>query len=69
MSIDFKSTYFIGDGVMDVEAGHSAGCRTIFVLSGKTKLEDVEKWKIKPDFIKRDLREAVDWILSEAKNE
>lgn len=61
--IDFEKTYFVGDGGMDVEAGKEVGCKTILVLSGKSKLEDVKRWKIKPDFIKKDLKEAVDWIL------
>jgi len=65
IDIDFNQTYFIGDGVMDVEAGHEVGCRTILLLSGKTKLEAVDGWKHKPDFIKKDLAEAVDWLLSE----
>lgn len=62
-SINFKDTYFIGDGAMDVEAGHAVGCRTILVLSGKTELGEVDEWKIKPDYIKKDLSEAVDYIL------
>ena len=64
IEIDFTKTYFIGDGAMDVEAGKKIGCKTIFVLSGKTSLEAVEGWKVKPDFIKNDLGEAVNFILS-----
>lgn len=60
----FSDTYFIGDGLMDVESGKRAGCRTVLVLSGKTSMEDVNGSGIKPDFIKKDLREAVDFILS-----
>lgn len=63
-SVNFNKTYFIGDGVMDVEAGIRMGLKTILLLSGKTRLEDVEKLEAKPDFIKKDLKEAVDWILS-----
>ena len=62
--VDFTKTYFIGDGVMDVEAGKRIGCKTIFVLSGKTSPEAVKGWEIKPDFIKKDLAEAVNFILS-----
>ncbi|MDB4349441.1 HAD family hydrolase [Omnitrophica bacterium] len=65
LDVDFKGTFFIGDGSMDVEAGKRIGCRTILLLSGKSKLEDVEGWICKPDYIKKDLLEAVDWILSE----
>ncbi len=64
-SINFKDTYFIGDGATDVEAGSKIGCKTILVLSGKTALEKVKEWEIKPDFVKKDLSEAVDYILKE----
>jgi histidinol-phosphate phosphatase family protein len=65
MDIDFSQTFFIGDGRTDVEAGRNLGCKTIMVLSGKAKEEDVDKWKHKPDYIKKDLSEAVEWILEE----
>lgn len=63
LDVDFKKTFFVGDGSMDVEAGKRAGCRTILVLSGKSKPEAVKGWDHKPDFIKKDLLEAVRWIL------
>jgi len=59
-SVDLGSTYFIGDMERDIEAGKNAGCRTILVLSGKTKNRaDVEGWAAKPDLIKGDLKEAI----------
>lgn len=61
--VDFNKTYFIGDGSMDVEAGRRMGCKTILLLSGKSRLEDIEGWRHKPDFVKKDLLEAVNWIL------
>ena len=63
MDINFNSAFFIGDGSMDIEAGKRMGCKTILLLSGKSKLEDAKDWKVKPDFIKRDLSEAVEWVL------
>ncbi len=63
VAIDFNNTFFVGDGPMDIEAGNRLGCRTILLLSGKSKLEDVEGWGYKPDYIKKDLSEAVNWIL------
>jgi len=62
-AVDFKKTFFIGDGSMDIEAGKKVGCKTILLLCGKTNPEDVERWKHKPDFIKKDLLDAVNWIL------
>ncbi len=35
--VDLESVYFIGDSREDVEAGKALGCRTILVLSGRTK--------------------------------
>lgn len=67
LSIDFKETFFIGDKRTDIEAGKRIGCRTILVLSGNTKKDDVLSWQIKPDYIKKDLKEAVDWIIVEDK--
>ncbi|MFA6356400.1 MAG: HAD family hydrolase [Candidatus Omnitrophota bacterium] len=67
--IDFKDTYFIGDNIRDVVAGQAIGCRTILVLSGKTKRADVRgaKLEARPDFIKRDLCEAVELVLRRDK--
>ncbi|MFA5336183.1 MAG: HAD-IIIA family hydrolase [Candidatus Omnitrophota bacterium] len=67
--IDFKGTYFIGDNIRDVVAGQAIGCRTILVLSGKTSRADVRgaKWEARPDFIKRDLYEAVELVLRRDK--
>ena len=61
--IDLKTTYFIGDGKTDVMAGKKIGCRTILVLSGKSSLKDVEGWEEKPDYIFKDLLEAVNWLI------
>ena len=63
LDIDFGQTYFIGDGVMDIEAGKNAGCKTILVLSGKTNLDDIDKWPHQPDYIFKDLLETVNWLL------
>ncbi|MBL7068766.1 MAG: D-glycero-beta-D-manno-heptose 1,7-bisphosphate 7-phosphatase [Candidatus Omnitrophica bacterium] len=66
LDIDFNGAFFIGDGSMDIEAGESLGCKTILVLSGKSGLLDVKEWKTKPDFIKKDLAEAVEWMLNKS---
>lgn len=64
MGVTAAGSYFIGDGRVDVEAGKSAGLQTILVLSGKTALEAVDEWKVKPDYIFKDLMEAVNYICS-----
>ncbi|MBN2453512.1 MAG: HAD-IIIA family hydrolase [Candidatus Omnitrophica bacterium] len=57
-------TYFIGDSRVDVLAGRAAGVSTIFVLSGKTPQDEVKRWDVKPDYIFKDLLEAVKWLLA-----
>lgn len=63
LGIKALGTYFVGDGKTDIEAGASAGLKTILVLSGKTELDKVEEWKVKPDHIVKDLAEATDLII------
>lgn len=65
LDIDFKKSYFIGDSRLDIGAGKNMGCRTILLLTGKEDPKAVDSWPYKPDFIKRDLKEAVEWVLRE----
>jgi D-glycero-D-manno-heptose 1,7-bisphosphate phosphatase len=67
LDIDFKNTYFIGDSKLDIGAGKNAGCKTILLLTGKEDPETVDNWPHKPDFIKNDLKEAVEWVLKDAR--
>ncbi len=64
--VAWESTYFIGDSQEDVEAGKNLGCRTMLVLSGRIQNnQEVEGMSFKPDVVKKDLWEAVRWILEE----
>ncbi len=64
LKVDYSRTYFIGDTQSDIEAGRNIGCRTILALSGRTKDEkETAGWPVKPDFVKKDLREAVTFII------
>tara|TARA_Y100000031_G_C8136445_1_gene345471 strand:+ start:216 stop:764 length:549 start_codon:yes stop_codon:yes gene_type:complete len=65
LGIDFKATYFIGDAQTDIGVGKNIGCKTILLLTGKEDLDSIRDWKLKPDFIKKDLMEAVEWVLKE----
>ena len=59
--INLKKSFAIGDRKKDIEMGKNAGCRTIFVLTGK----GIEKKKnVKADFVARDLLEAAKWVIS-----
>jgi len=57
------NAYFIGDGKTDIESGREMGLRTILVMSGKTKFEDVDDWKVKPDHIYPGLLEAAEFVI------
>lgn len=62
-NIDFKESWVIGDTCQDVQTGINAGCHTALVMSG-----DPHPYKkygdAKPDFIAKNLFEAVEKILS-----
>lgn len=64
--IDLQASYFIGDSEEDMMAGQLFGCRTILVLSGRSKKEDVPSFKAKPHFVKNNLLEAAQWILKKS---
>jgi D-glycero-D-manno-heptose 1,7-bisphosphate phosphatase len=53
-----RCAFFIGDTEGDIQTGHNAGCKTIFVLSGRENRRHLRSWKAQPDFIAQNLREA-----------
>lgn len=58
--IDLANSFMVGDGLTDIQAGHSAGCKTI--LLGRMKCELcrlMQDQGIDPDFIVPNLLEAV----------
>ncbi len=61
--IDFRNSFFIGDTERDVVAGGRSGLKTITVLSGYNKNKDIKKWKNRPDYIAKDLYDAVKRIV------
>ena len=61
--VDLKRSYFIGDSSEDMQAGKRFGCRTVLVLSGRTKRKDLASFKPRPDFIQKNLWEAANWIV------
>ncbi|MGD9015711.1 MAG: HAD family hydrolase [Candidatus Omnitrophota bacterium] len=58
-----KNSFFVGDSTRDIQAGKSAGLRTILVFSGKEKPGNHASWSVQPDFTAKDLSQAVDLIL------
>ena len=59
LSIDLAQSWMVGDRWRDVDCGHAAGCKTVFVDRGY-----VEELRQKPDFFARNLGEAADIILA-----
>ena len=59
LNIDLSKSYMIGDGLTDIQAGKRAGCKTIFLGNLKNYwCEAMQKQKIKPDFIAKNLIET-----------
>jgi D-glycero-D-manno-heptose 1,7-bisphosphate phosphatase len=59
LGIELSRSWMVGDRWRDVDCGHAAGCRTIFIDWGYR-----EVLKAQPDFRVRSLTEAAEIILS-----
>jgi D-glycero-D-manno-heptose 1,7-bisphosphate phosphatase len=62
LNADLAHCWMVGDRWRDVDAGHAAGCKTIFIDYGYS-----EELKQKPDFRVKNLLEAAEIILSGGK--
>jgi len=61
--IDLGKSFFVGDALIDVKCGRSAGCKTILVGHTATFLTQMmEKEKATPDYIVASLKEVPDLI-------
>jgi D-glycero-D-manno-heptose 1,7-bisphosphate phosphatase len=60
MDIDLTRSWMVGDSLRDVEAGRSAGCKTILISSAHTNSETTDKNR--PDHVAVNMREAVNII-------
>lgn len=58
--LDLYSSYCIGDDLRDIQAGKSAGCKTIYVGTD-VKMSNI-KSNQKPDFICKDLYHATNYL-------
>jgi D-glycero-D-manno-heptose 1,7-bisphosphate phosphatase len=59
--IDLRASFMIGDRWRDIDAGHRAGCRAVFIDYGYRERQSTRP----PECTVRSLAEAVDWIKSE----
>ena len=64
--INLHHSYIIGDTTTDIMTGKNAGLKTILVQTGMAGQDT--KYKVQPDYIAKDLYEAVDYILSHKSN-
>lgn len=62
LNADLAQCWMVGDRWRDVDCGHAAGCKTIFVDRGYS-----EELKQKPDFRVKNLLEGAEIILSRGK--
>jgi D-glycero-D-manno-heptose 1,7-bisphosphate phosphatase len=69
LSLSLPNSYMIGDGLTDIEAGHAAGCQTIFIGRWKAEYEQfVDPADLRPDFIAKDLLESARVIESNVRS-
>lgn len=70
LSINMKDSYMIGDKITDIQLAHKAKIKGILVLTGYGKKEYgiIKKDGLKhPDYVAKDLHDAVRWILRDRK--
>ncbi len=66
MNIDLASSWMIGDGLTDIQAGKTSGCKTILLGRIKCELCDLmDEMDARPDVIASNLLEAVQVIQKE----
>jgi len=69
-NIDLIKSYMIGDRIKDVIFGHKVGMKSILVLTGYGLGEyehQRKKWTEQPEYIAKDLLDAVKWIIKDLK--
>jgi D-glycero-D-manno-heptose 1,7-bisphosphate phosphatase len=70
LQLDLKKSFVVGDRGGDVAMAFSAGSKSVLVRTGFGEGElawHAAKWPHQPDFVAKDLAEAVEWILREAQ--
>jgi D-sedoheptulose 7-phosphate isomerase len=64
-NIDLSRSFVVGDRWRDIDAGHSAGCKTVLIDYGYLE----RKPERAPEATVRSLREAADWIILASASE
>jgi len=60
--LDLQQCFVVGDRTVDIQTGVNAGCRTILVKTGYGGSDG--KYEVRPNYVCKDLREAVDLITN-----
>lgn len=67
-AIDIKSSFMVGDGFADIEAGMRAGCKTILVGHLSSLLTRMMgKKHLYPTYLAENFEEAAQWIVGAGK--
>lgn len=62
-NIDIKKSFFIGDGIVDLQAAKRAGCPSILIGNVNSTLTKIlNEKKLEPVYIAHDLKEAAEFI-------
>jgi D-glycero-D-manno-heptose 1,7-bisphosphate phosphatase len=67
LQIDLAQSFVVGDKVLDLEAGHAVGARTVLVRTGYGQQSECtlpEHPSVQPEFIADDAWQAAQWILN-----
>jgi D-glycero-D-manno-heptose 1,7-bisphosphate phosphatase len=64
-NISLADSYFIGDRIVDVQAGRAAGVRTILISEEGQLPRAPARDDPRSDWVFRELKEAVDFILEQ----
>jgi len=70
LPVDKSRSYMVGDKISDSEFGHRLGLRTVMVMTGYGRGEyeyQRQDWKDQPDFLAKNLKHAVEWIIEDLK--
>jgi histidinol-phosphate phosphatase family protein len=68
LQIDLKRSFMIGNRLCDIQAGNSAGCKTV-LLSLHVPKNEMHEASLLASFVASDWPKAKDWILEQASKQ
>lgn len=65
--LDLKNSYFVGDGIIDMEAAKKIGCKSIFVGNVNSTMSMIfKRKKIEPLYVAHNLLDAINFIKNQS---